>query len=135
MNFILKRIHYGDNFTVGHLIVNSEVICLTLEDKVREEDGQPVSEWKIPHVTAIPKGIYIVTKTFSPKFGKVMPLLNDVPGYSGVRIHPGNSDVDTDGCILVGTSWDGKNDWIVGSTSAFNKLLPLLGDQSTIQIE
>lgn len=134
MNFTLKRIYFGDKFTVGHLILNDEVVCLTLEDKVREIEGQPVGQWKIPHVTAIPKGTYQITQTFSPKFGKVMPLLNNVSGYEGVRIHTGNSDVDTDGCILVGTFWDGKSDWISGSRDAFSKLLPLLGDESTIEV-
>lgn len=134
MNFTLKRIHFGDKFTIGHLLLNDEVVCFTLEDTVREVDGQPVSEWKIPRSTAIPKGTYRVTPTFSPRFKRVLPLLHNVSGFVGVRIHTGNSDVDTEGCILVGSSWDGKSNWISGSRPAFTKLMPLLGDESTIEI-
>lgn len=134
MKFTLKRIHLDDKFTIGHLLLNDEVICFTLEDAVREVDGQPVGEWKIPGITAIPKGSYLVTQTFSQRFKRVLPLLHDVGGFVGVRIHTGNSDVDTEGCILVGSSWDGKSNWISGSKSAFDKLMPLLGDESTIEI-
>ena len=52
--------------------------------------------------TAIPTGIYPVTITYSPKFKKNLPLLLNVKGYEGVRIHQGNTDKDTLGCILVG---------------------------------
>lgn len=135
MNFRLKRFHFGENFTIGNLLLDNTKICFTLEDKVREVDGVPVEQWKIPHQTAIPKGIYQLTLTFSPKFGKVMPLINNVPGYEGVRIHTGNSDADTEGCILLGNSWDGKSDWIVGSKVAFNKLFPMLTGAMTIEIE
>ena len=57
---------------------------------------------KKPHITAIPTGRYQITATYSPHFNRTLPLLNNVPGYSGVRIHPGNTAADTDGCILVG---------------------------------
>jgi hypothetical protein len=54
----------------------------------------------------------------------------DVPGFSGVRIHTGNSSADTEGCILVGSGWDGKSNWISGSKLALSMLFPLL-EQST----
>lgn len=74
----------------------------TLEDEIREIPGRPVSEWKVYGQTAIPAGRYQVKVTESARFKRPLPLLLNVPGYEGVRIHPGNVPADTDGCILVG---------------------------------
>lgn len=126
MNLILKRIHFGEDFTVGKLYSDEQFICYTLEDKVREVIGEPVSMWKVMGQTAIPKGVYPVTITMSTRFRTRLPLLMDVPGFSGVRIHTGNSSVDTEGCILVGSAWDGKSNWIGGSKVAFSMLFPLI---------
>ena len=72
-----------------------------LEDQVREVVGEPVSEWKVPGKTAIPAGRYKVLITFSNRFQKLMPQLMDVPGFTGVRIHAGNTAADTEGCLLL----------------------------------
>ena len=54
--------------------------------------------------TAIPTGRYRVTMSYSPKFKKQMPLINAVKGYTGVRIHSGNTPADTLGCVLIGAN-------------------------------
>lgn len=82
--------------TIGELYIDEQFHCYTLEDVVRE--GQP----KVYGETAIPKGRYEVTLTFSNRFKKTMPLLHHVPGFEGIRIHKGNTDADSLGCILVG---------------------------------
>lgn len=134
MNLVLKRIHEGDTFTVGQLYEETKYglspICYTLEDKVREVEGQPVSSWKVQNETAIPRGTYNVSVTLSNRFKTRLPLLNDVDGYTGVRIHSGNSSKNTEGCILVGMTWDGKSDWIGSSKTAMSALLPII-DNST----
>lgn len=126
MNLVLKREHFGDTFTVGKLYHDDKFLCYTLEDKVREEAGMPVETWKQFGNTAIPRGSYKVTVTFSNRFQVNLPQLLDVPGFSGVRIHTGNSSKDTEGCILVGSAWDGKSDWVGGSKIAFSPLFDLI---------
>src|SRR5262245_21836096 len=85
----------------GTLYVDVVMECLTLEDEIRERSGVPVSAWKVPGQTAIPAGRYSMRLTMSARFGRVLPLLLNVPGFSGIRIHTGNVIDDTDGCILV----------------------------------
>lgn len=74
----------------------------TCEDLVREIEGRPVSEWKIYGKTAIPRGRYKVLITMSQRFGKKLPYLMDVPGFTGIRIHSGSYAEHTEGCILPG---------------------------------
>jgi|SRR5215469_3876457 len=99
----LRRDPPNAGATIGHLFYNGQLECFTLEDVVREVPGEPVAQWKIPGTTAIPRGIYRIQITPSPKFSNnPMPRLMDVPGFDGILIHPGNTAADTEGCILVG---------------------------------
>ena len=125
MNILLIRQHHGSEHTIGRLFIDGDEICYTLEDKVRERPGEPVGRWKVPGRTAIPRGRYKVVITHSPRFGTPLPLLLNVPGFAGVRLHPGNDSSDTDGCILVGNSWSG-GDFIGQSRIAFNSVFKLL---------
>lgn len=125
MKLVLKRFEFGTNYTIGKLYLNDEMLCYTLEDTVREVEGQPVEQWKIPGNTAIPKGTYAVIIDHSNHFNKNLPHILNVPGYEGVRIHSGNSDKDTEGCVLVGLNWAG-GDWISGSQLAMSKLMDIM---------
>lgn len=95
-NLTLKRIYPKEKYTIGELYIEGEYYCDTLEDTVREPDI------KIAGKTAIPYGKYEVIVNRSPKFKRDLPLLLDVPNFEGIRIHRGNTDKDTSGCILVG---------------------------------
>lgn len=97
---------------MGDLSVNGRFECFTLEDLERQK--------KIPGETAIPKGTYQILLTMSPRFHRVLPLLVNVPGFDGIRIHPGNTDKDTEGCILVGTGI--VNGALTSSRVAFDRL-------------
>lgn len=95
MELTLKRDILADGYTLGLLSVDGKHYCYTVEDKVREGV-------KIPGKTAVPYGRYKVIVNMSNRFKKLMPLLIDVPGFEGVRIHSGNTAEDTEGCIIVG---------------------------------
>ena len=80
--------------TMGILLIDGVFTCWTLEDVVR-----PV---KIPGETAIPAGRYDVRLSLSQRFQKVLPEVLAVPGFTGIRVHAGNTQADTHGCVLVG---------------------------------
>lgn len=84
------------DFTLGKLYVGSRFECYTVEDQVR------IPGQKVPGETAIPAGRYQVLITRSRRFGRDLPEILNVPGFTGIRIHPGNTKRDTDGCILPG---------------------------------
>lgn len=104
------------DLTNGQLYINDDFFCFTLEDKVREQDGVPVEKWKIPGETAIPRGVYDVTLEDSPKFGPETITIKKVPGFTGVRVHSGNSPTDTEGCIIVGFRLDPRGLIYPGTT-------------------
>ena len=123
----LARKILGDKATLGDLAINGVFECHTLEDVVREVAGNPVSAWKIAGATAIPAGTYQVVIDFSPHFGRIMPHLLSVPGFDGIRIHSGNTDADTEGCILLG-QYETSPDFIGSSRAAFDAFFPKLQD-------
>lgn len=106
MKLLVKRIAKRDTYTIGKLYVDGEYFCDTLEDKDRgltsSMSTEEIAKIKVYGKTAIPTGTYTIIWNYSTKFKKMMPLLLNVPGYSGIRIHSGNTDKDTLGCILVG---------------------------------
>lgn len=107
MEIVVQRETYTNDSTIGTLTYGSSK-CYTLEDKVRDtnKDGDlnDIGEAKVYGETAIPSGRYQVAFTFSNRFKKYLPLLLNVPGFEGIRIHPGNKKADTHGCILLGNT-------------------------------
>lgn len=96
MKLTLKRNFKGADYTIGKLYIDGHYFCDTLEDTVR-----PANK-KISGKTAIPAGNYKVIKSYSPRFKKILPEILNVPNFTGVRIHAGNTPKDTDGCVLLG---------------------------------
>lgn len=120
MELLLRRLHLFDECTIGDLFINGRRECYVLEDTVREQPGVPVEQWKVPGKTAIPAGRYPVVIDYSNRFKKMMPHILDVPGFSGIRIHSGNTAADTEGCLLTGLTWNtDKPDWVGHSRAAF----------------
>lgn len=89
-----------------------------MEDQERDQ--------KIYGETAIPMGKYEVVINYSTRFKKDLPLLLNVPGYTGIRIHSGNKADDTEGCLLIGNDSNGKDAWLGNSRAAMDIFMPLL---------
>lgn len=96
MKLMLMRVQLDADVTIGALSVDGAFQCWICEDTVRP-DGE-----KVPGKTAIPYGSYRIDVTLSQRFKRWLPLLLDVPNFSGIRIHPGNTAADTEGCLLPG---------------------------------
>ena len=130
MELILKRIAKKKGYTIGRLYIKREetkdkpltppsdalsslskeraggeafYLCDTLEPQWRDYKN---GARKIMGRSAIPEGRYAVVITYSPKLEQWLPLLLNVPKFSGIRIHAGNTAEDTEGCILVGKNWE-----------------------------
>lgn len=155
MELFLDRRYKGTDYTIGSLYVNGVYECDTLEDTDRgltsDMSVEEIESKKVATKTAIPSGTYDITlDVVSPKYsnyskyswsktigGKVPRLLN-VKGFDGILIHPGNTNKDTDGCILVGDNKiKGK---VINSIATFQELYHVLlkakvaGEKITIQI-
>ena len=136
MILTLDRKYKLPTYTIGKLYIDGEYFCDTLEDKDRGlTDDMTVSEIsniKIKKETAIPTGTYKITITYSNRFKKNMPLINDVKGFEGIRIHSGNTNQDTEGCILVGFNKVKGN--VINSRDTYNKLFSILSKSNNITI-
>ena len=124
MLIVVKRLYKGEKSIIGEMTVDGVFECFTLEDLER-----PV---KIKGETAIPKGTYKVIINESNRFKRQLPLLLNVPGFEGVRIHSGNTNHDTEGCILVGQTR--HKEFIGKSRKAFDKLFKKMQKEKAIPI-
>lgn len=110
MTLNLKRRWLNPKATIGELFIDSDSHrnCYTLED-----------------VKSIPIEKYQVILDYSNRFRRIMPHILNVHGFEGIRIHSGNSDLDTEGCVLVGKSLVNA-DFIGDSRVAFHELFDIL---------
>ncbi len=139
IDLLLERQIRTEKSTIGSLSVNGKFFCFILEDKDRGlKDSMTLAEvqkLKVYGITAIPTGNYKVTLTYSPKFKKILPLVNNVKGYEGIRIHPGNKEQDSLGCLLTGYK-HGQDSITAGtSATAFNDLMKILTPAKEITIQ
>lgn len=128
MKILIRRIAKKNTYTIGKLYINNEYFCDTLEDKDRgltdTMSKEIIQGIKVKGETCIPTGIYGVSITYSNRFKKKMPLINNVKGFEGIRVHSGSTDKDTEGCVLVGENKVvGK---LINSRITYNKLFAIL---------
>ena len=142
MEILIDRKWKKQSYTISNLIIDGEWFCNVLEDTDRGLDDQmpesKIKELKKPSITAIPRGTYEITlDVTSPKFSKAsfykevcngkLPRLLNVKGFEGILIHAGNTDKDSEGCLLVGINLEkGK---VLNSRETFKKLYKLLKDR------
>lgn len=119
MKLALNRCWLTTQATIGKLLIDEVFECFTLEDRYR-----PPPEPKVPRQTCIPIGEYEVRITHSQRFGVMMPLVLDVPGFQGIRFHPGNTAADTEGCILPGRARELNK--VLQSRAAYEQLFQKL---------
>lgn len=115
MKITVQRQPSQGGATIGKLSIDGEFACYTLEDEIREVEGEPVASWKIKGATAIPAGEYSVTLENSARFGADTLTINNVPGFVAIRMHAGNTSEDTEGCLLLGMAATGHS--LQGGTS------------------
>lgn len=143
MDILVKRVAKRETYTIGKLYIDGKYYCDTVEDKDRGlKDSMTVEDIKAQKVygkTAIPTGTYSVSYTMSNKFKKMMPLINNVKGFEGIRIHSGNTADDSLGCIILGENKvTGK---VLNSRATCEKVYKLIeaavgkGEKVTIHIQ
>lgn len=136
MELKVERIFSNDKYTIGHLTVDGVKVCDTLEDTDRGLVStlplDVIKQKKVSGKTAIPTGKYKLTMNVqSPRFVKktyykqfcngFLPRLLDVPGFDGVLMHIGNTEKDTEGCLLLG--YNLVKGQVINSKQAFEKLM------------
>lgn len=114
------RFDSGSDDTLGKMYIDGVFHCYTLEDEYREV--------KVKGETRIPAGTYKVGLVNSPKFGHDMLLIENVPNFSGILIHPGNTEDQTSGCLLVGKRIGSLNHKraVLDSKMAYKEIYPII---------
>ncbi|MBC8412774.1 hypothetical protein H8E50_03775 [bacterium] len=134
MQLTLKRVSTNCDGTFGVLLLDTLPLCVTLEES-----------WKnnLPNESCIPAGIYMCQRYYSKRFGSTFKVM-DVPGRSDIVFHWGNTEVNTQGCVLIGDSYgammafdDDENEHqmqpaIIKSKYAFKKLIQKLHDKDEL---
>lgn len=126
MEIIVERFNSGSDDTLGRLYINGKMMCFTIEDEHRDI--------KVKGETRIPAGTYKVGKRyspkFSPKFGHDMLWVKDVPGFEYILIHTGNTEKDTEGCLIVGKKIGSLENRraVLDSKQAYKEIYPLISD-------
>ncbi len=137
MKLKLVRKYRKETYTIGKLYVDGVYLCDTIEDRDRGlDDSMSLADIMIKKrygETAIPYGTYKVEITYSPKYKRLMPEIKNVKGFSGIRIHSGNTAKDTLGCLIVGKNT--QVGMVTESRKTYNKLFALLKDAKDISIE
>ena len=133
---LVERLWPKKDYIIGRLYVNGVFFCNTLENPDRGLRSymteSQIKALKISNHTAIADGQYKVVLRQSPRFKRILPLILNVKGFSGVLFHAGNTVNDTAGCILVGKN--DKKGWLSESKITEQNLVNLLKQYDNIEL-
>lgn len=142
MRIEIKRNEFAENFTGGELFIDGKKFCDTIEDTDRMPRGvclprtdaeRIIKEVKVAGKTCIPSGHYKLKISFSPRFQKELPEIMDVPGFTGIRIHSGNTAEDSEGCILIGKKT--SPGFVSDSRKTMTELMSKIDKNSIVDID
>lgn len=133
MEIVVDRFTADDDTTVSRVSVDGQFACFGLEDEFREE--------KLASETRIPAGTYDIRlrtegghhARYATRFADIhrgMLHIQDVPNFTFILIHCGNTDEDTDGCLLLGSQalTEPGEMRVTQSTAAYRRFYPLVVD-------
>ena len=142
MELRLERKYRNNNYCIDKLYIDGKYFSDVLEDPDRgltdNMSLEEIKKIKIKGNTCIPYGTYNITITYSSRFKKNLPLLNNVKGFEGIRVHVGNTPQDTEGCLLLG--FNKVKGQVIDSRNTVNKFIDIVqkalnkGEKVTITI-
>ena len=128
MEIKLIRKYYQAKYTIGRLYVNNRFFSDCLEPPSQHLTERcsmdTIQNAKNKVYRAIPTGRYRILITRSRRFGRWLPLLMNVKGFEGIRIHAGNKPEDTRGCILPG--FNRRKGYVLDSTRCVLTLVKMM---------
>ena len=142
MELRLERKYRSNNYCIDKLYINGKYFSDALEDPDRgltdSMSLEEIKKIKIKGNTCIPYGTYNVIITYSPRFKRNLPLINNVKGFDGIRVHNGNTPQDSSGCVLLG--FNKIKGQVIDSKVTVNKFIDIVqkalnkGEKVTIEI-
>lgn len=136
MEIRVERAIFALDYTMSRIYINGELFSFGLEPY----DASITKEWPVEDILstknkygkiAIPVGEYTLIYNWSKKYKKMLPLILDTPGFSGVRIHSGNSCEDTRSCLLIGKFH--RYGYIIESRKTMDSFINLWKDENGLQ--
>jgi len=119
----LQRICFGDRGTFGAFIIKNRPMFVSLEPPWKDNKQ---------FVSCVPAGVYQTTKMYSQKFSKELFVLHNVTKRNLIEIHIGNTVIDTEGCILIGSQYSIVENAIMYSKDAFDMFMKLMPPEGFI---
>lgn len=126
MKIIVERFLFDREYTMSRVYIDDKFYCFGIEPYdasiTKETPVEDIKALKEKHgKIAVGLGEYELIYNWSNKYQKMLPLVKDTPGFSGVRLHSGNTSADTRACLCLGKFY--KNGVVSDSRATMNKFI------------